>query len=336
MSRITVPERVRVSYGSAIVLELIEGMSIVNPTTVYLLTFYSGRCTANCAFCPQARGSVGKLDHLSRVTWPDFETEDVVERLVKSQVRNQVQRVCVQSLNYKKVYDDVAGLVSLLSGRLEVPISVSTKPLTANQLERLRAFGVDRVSIPLDCATDKIFRLVKGSGVGGPYSWETHWRGLETALEIFGRGKVSTHVIVGLGETDEDLADILQRLVDLDVFPGLFAFTPIPGTCMESRSRPSISRYRRIQILHYILTRKIAHRTDLTFTRDGEVIDFGLSRERLRETIRSGVPFVTSGCPGCNRPFYNERPSGPIYNYPRPLKKEEINRIEEVLLGNVS
>jgi len=25
--------------------------------------------------------------------------------------------------------------------------------------------------------------------------------------------------------------------------------------------------------------------------------------------------FLTSGCPGCNRPFYNERPSL-IYNYP--------------------
>ncbi|HDI74230.1 MAG TPA: hypothetical protein ENF57_04430 [Candidatus Korarchaeota archaeon] len=26
--------------------------------------------------------------------------------------------------------------------------------------------------------------------------------------------------------------------------------------------------------------------------------------------------FLTSGCPSCNRPFYNERPRGPIYNFP--------------------
>lgn len=336
MNPISVPERVRVSYGSAIILGLIEGMSIVDPTTVYLLTFYPGRCTANCAFCPQAKGSTGKLDRLSRVIWPDFKTENVVERLVRSQMDNHIRRVCIQSLNYKRAYDDVAVLASLLSGRLEVPISASIRPLTANQLEGLKAFGVDRISIPLDCATSKIFRQVKGSGVGGPYSWEGHWHSLEEASKIFGPGKVGTHIIVGLGETDEDLADMFQRLTDLDVFPGLFAFTPIRGTCMEKRSRPSISRYRRIQFLHYLLTRKIACRMDMTFTRDGEVIDFGLSRERLMETIRSGFPFVTSGCPGCNRPFYNERPGGPIYNYPRPLKKQEIDQIEELLLGNVS
>jgi len=36
---------------------------------------------------------------------------------------------------------------------------------------------------------------------------------------------------------------------------------------------------------------------------------------------------LTSGCPNCNRPYYNEKPSGPIYNYPRPLKKEEIAKV---------
>ena len=60
--------------------------------------------------------------------------------------------------------------------------------------------------------------------------------------------------------------------------------------------------------------------------------DFGLSVERLRETIRGGVPFVTSGCPSCNRPFYNESPSGPLYNFPCPPKKEEIDQIVEELL----
>jgi len=31
-----------------------------------------------------------------------------------------------------------------------------------------------------------------------------------------------------------------------------------------------------------------------------------------------------TGCDGCNRPYYNERPRGPMYNYPRPLNKKEV------------
>jgi biotin synthase-related radical SAM superfamily protein len=37
-----------------------------------------------------------------------------------------------------------------------------------------------------------------------------------------------------------------------------------------------------------------------------------------------GEAFCTAGCPGCNRPFYNERPAGPMYNYPRPLTPAEV------------
>jgi biotin synthase-related radical SAM superfamily protein len=44
----------------------------------------------------------------------------------------------------------------------------------------------------------------------------------------------------------------------------------------------------------------------------------------LKEILSSGAAFQTSGCKDCNRPYYNERPSGPLYNYPRPLSQEEI------------
>jgi biotin synthase len=40
----------------------------------------------------------------------------------------------------------------------------------------------------------------------------------------------------------------------------------------------------------------------------------------------TGEPFQTSGCPDCNRPFYNEKPGGPLYNYPRPLTISERSR----------
>jgi len=50
-----------------------------------------------------------------------------------------------------------------------------------------------------------------------------------------------------------------------------------------------------------------------------KLIDFGIDVEPL---IQMGEPFMTSGCPGrdgkvaCNRPYGNERPSGPNPNFP--------------------
>ena len=43
--------------------------------------------------------------------------------------------------------------------------------------------------------------------------------------------------------------------------------------------------------------------------------------------------FETSGCPGCNRPYYNERPGGMLYNYPRPLTAAEAAREIEFLFA---
>jgi biotin synthase len=51
----------------------------------------------------------------------------------------------------------------------------------------------------------------------------------------------------------------------------------------------------------------------------------------LEETVNSGKPFQTSGCPDCNRPFYNEKPGGPIYNYSKELNVKELVEIKRSL-----
>jgi biotin synthase len=52
----------------------------------------------------------------------------------------------------------------------------------------------------------------------------------------------------------------------------------------------------------------------------------GIDVVAWRETLAGGEAFRTSGCPGCNRPFYNERPGGTIYNYARPLSAKEAQQ----------
>jgi len=53
--------------------------------------------------------------------------------------------------------------------------------------------------------------------------------------------------------------------------------------------------------------------------------------ETFREGIKAPTVYLTSGCPSCNRPYYNEKPSGPIYNYPLQPNKEEIEKIKKQL-----
>jgi len=327
-AELRLPERIRVSTGSAIVLGLLRGRLDAKPTTVYMLTYRDGKCFANCCFCPQAKMSHSRADMLSRVTWPPFPTEQVLSGIERTAKTGAIKRVCIQALNYPTVFEDVLNLTEEVKSRVKVPLSISCQPLNREKMEKLAEAGVDRISIALDAATEEIFDKIKGRLAGGPYLWEKQRQALKEAVKIFGEGFVSTHLIVGLGETEREMVQTIQWCVDLGVYPGLFAFTPIPGTLLENSPQPSLSHYRRIQIAHYLITQGKTRYEKMIFNGDGCLVDFGVSEEELWQVIRSGKPFVTSGCPGCNRPYYNEKPGGPLYNYPRQPLPEEIAEIE--------
>jgi len=332
MTDICFPERIRVSTGSAMVLGLLRGKLDAKPTTTYLLMCRNEKCSANCGFCPQARKSKGRADMLSRVTWPAFPTRQVVDGIERTARDGLIKRVCVQSLNYPEVFDDVLLLVREIKSRVSVPISVSCKPLSQKKMKKWVDAGVNRISIALDAATEKIFDKVKGRNIGGPYLWERQRKALKEAVNVFGEGSVSTHLIVGLGETEKELCQTIQWCVDSGVDPGLFAFTPIPGTALEDNLPPSLSSYRRAQVAHYLLTHRKTCLEKMEFDKGGRLTNFGISKEQLLELIDTGKPLLTSGCPGCNRPYYNERPGGPLYNYPRQPRPEEITE-EKKMLG---
>jgi len=321
------PRKIRVSLGSAMVLGLLKGKLDAAPTTAYLLTYKDGKCIANCGFCPQARESKSRADMLSRVSWPVFETAKVFNRIKGAVQTKAVRRVCFQALNYPKVVTHLLAFVKSLRLKVNIPISVSCQPLTSQNIRRLAEAGVERMSISLDAATEEIFDKVKGHSAGGPYTWKGQLKLLREAVEILGKGMVTTHLIVGLGETEREMVETIQRCVDMSVLPALFAFTPIPGTALEDNPPPEVLRYRRIQLARHLIFHKIVRYEDMRFDREERIKDFGVGKEVLLQIVRMGKPFLTSGCPNCNRPYYNEKPSGPIYNYPRPLKKEEIAKV---------
>ena len=329
MLRGRLPERIRVSVGSAIVLGLIRGMLDARPTTIYLLTYRPEKCSANCGFCPQAKTSMSRADMLSRVTWPPFSTEQVLSKIEHTVKGDVIKRICLQALNYPTVFDDILNLAKDILSRVEVPLSVSCQPLKKEQMITLAEAGVDRVSIALDAATKELFDEVKGPLADGPYIWEKQRKALEEAVQSFGKGRVTTHLIAGLGETEKEIISMIQWCVDLGVYPSLFAFTPIPGTALGNRPQPALGYYRRVQVARHLIVHGKTRYENMTFNKDGRFINLGVPKEQVWEVIKTGSPFLTSGCPGCNRPYYNERPGGPMYNYPRQPLPEEVLVIEK-------
>ncbi|TFF91091.1 radical SAM protein [Candidatus Thorarchaeota archaeon] len=318
-------EKVRVSVGTAMRLGLVEAPPQPSFTTAFLMTYHPTRCSANCAFCPQARESSASADRLSRISWPEYGLQEVLDSWP---IRNDFERVCIQTLCYDDVVDDVVEIAEQASKVSQAPISTAVPPLSSEDMKRLRDSGIEDIGIALDACTPRIFARTKGEETGSTYRWSTHLGSLRDALQVFGPGHVTTHLIVGLGETEEEASDFIFDMAELGVTVGLFAFTAVDGTNLRQMPSPELDSYRRIQVVRYLVERGQIERKQVQAKPDGK-ITISLDTDQLVQHLGSGNAFRVSGCKGCNRPYYNESPRGPMYNYHRDLSEEEVAQAME-------
>ncbi|MFX1573109.1 MAG: radical SAM protein [Promethearchaeota archaeon] len=326
-------EKIRVSVGSASVLGLISKRKFKDdPTTCYIMTFKEGNCSANCGFCPQARSSKSSKEKLSRITWPVFSFKEFLTKLKYLPPSRKFKRICIQTLNYSDNFNDLTKIVAQIKINSNTPISIAIPPMSIDKLRELKNKGVQRVGIALDGATPEIFDEIKGFKVEGPYTWDNHFQKLNEALEVFGEEAVSTHVIIGLGEIEEDVMKLIEKLNNLKITVALFAFTPIKGTRYENMNQPNLLSFRKLQLGRYVILNMEKHLEDFTFNMKGNIVNINISKGDLKNILNNSDAFLTSGCPGCNRPYYTSKPSGPIYNYPRKLNEIEKEEIYNILV----
>ncbi|MGC8873995.1 MAG: radical SAM protein [Chloroflexia bacterium] len=306
------PPVLRVSAGTEVALGLRRTRVDVLPTTAYLM-LGNRDCAMACGFCAQARGSRARSDALSRVLWPLHSTEEVLQAL--GQAPYPLQRICLQVTVHRGALAEAASVVRALRRETPLPVSVAIRPPDADGVGDLLRAGADAVGLGLDACNEEVFRRVKGPG------WVAMLRLVETSCRRYG-DRVRVHLIMGLGETEQDACRMMQRVYDWGGTVGLFAFTPLARTALGDVPPPDLASYRRIQLARYLIHHRIARAEAFRFDPTGRLTDVGpLALDAL---LADGKAFQTSGCPGCNRPFYNERPGGPLYNFPRPLTRDEI------------
>jgi len=103
-------------------------------------------------------------------------------------------------------------------------------------LETVKELGVDTVGIHVESMDQAVLdRVAPAKGRTGV---EGYFRCWERAVEIFGRGQVTTYVILGMGEDPGLTADLCRRAVDMGVYPFVVPLRPIPGSLLEHEIPP--------------------------------------------------------------------------------------------------
>lgn len=102
---------------------------------------------------------------------------------------------------------------------------------------RVHEAGVDSVGMHLEVVTPALrSRLMPGKA---SIPVERYDEAFAAAVEVFGRGQVSTYILAGLGDSREAILATCARLVDIGVYPFVVPFVPISGTPLEDHPAPS-------------------------------------------------------------------------------------------------
>ena len=299
-------------------------------TGLNLLLTYPDGCVARCGFCGLSGNREIDEDQRTfiRVDWPTYRVDDIIARL--NQNGRELRRVCVGMITHRRAFDDMNTIIRRFHNESDRPISALIAPTLIQPLDRLaeiKEAGADMIGVAVDAATPELFEQHRGRGVQGPHKWDHYWATVEESIRVLGRYQVGVHLIVGLGETEEEMIATIQRAQDIGAHTHLFSFFPERGTLLGNHPQPAYGHYRRIQLARYIINKKYGRHEAMAFNDHGQVIDFGVETEDM---IQYGEPFLTSGCPdscgrvACNRPFGNERPGRPIRNYAFTPEPEDV------------
>ncbi len=322
------PDYVRISVAAAIELGLAPGrINGCSCNCINLLQNYPQGCAANCSYCGLARERPGLAEENSfiRVDWPLYETDLVAEKIAEKEAVATVGRVCIAQVQDHRATRDLIDMAARVhQAAPEVPISalVTATLLDESNLYDIKAAGVDIIGVGLDAVSEDVFLRTRGKLAKGPHRWDQHWEIVRAARQIYGPMKVNCHLIVGLGETDREMFDMIFQLKSEQIAGYLFSFNPEPGTAMQDVPRAPLERWRRIQYIKYLIENFDLSPDALEYSDSGELLKLTPPADAARLAFESGHAFMTNGCPdregvmACNRPYGSYRPGEEFRDYP--------------------
>jgi biotin synthase len=343
------PDYVQMSTAAAITLGITSGKMYRCACTrcLNLLLTYPEGCRANCAYCGLARHREAERDYADRnfirVDWPAVPLERVIEIVAADGAATPFHRMCISMITHPRSDADTVEVMARWTAAIPpdvVPVSILSNPTTMERddVGRLHGLGADIFTVALDAATPEIFERTRGKGVQSPHSWAKYWEILEHARDIFGPRKFGAHIIVGMGESEFDVLQLVQQLVDMGGHSHMFCFFPEKGSLMDHLPATPRSQWRRVQLARYLIDYYGVRVEQMAFDEAGRVVGYGLPKAEQDAVIEAGIAFRTSGCPGkfrddvsaCDRP-YGDSPPSDIASYPFQPAGKDIRKIRRQL-----
>jgi radical SAM protein (TIGR04043 family) len=125
-----------------------------------------------------------------------------------------------------------------IKGAVDLPIQGQCEPPDDDAwFGKLAEAGIDSLGMHLEAVSESVRqRIMPGKA---NVSVGRYLQAFDAAVRVFGRGQVSTYILAGLGDSEEQIVAMSERLVALGVYPFVVPFVPIGGTPLENHPAPA-------------------------------------------------------------------------------------------------
>jgi biotin synthase-related radical SAM superfamily protein len=173
-----------------------------------------GDCRYACAFCTTHLMDPRRRNLRDPERW--------VELVLEAHAKRPFEGLAITSVALSDHEELMSTYEAIIRGVLDrLPhLTVGVEPYVEGpeDITRLRAAGAREIKINVQSPVAAILtRICPG------WELERQYGLLAEAVRIFGRGKVTTNIIIGLGESDRDVEDALDRLTAMGVVPSVRA-----------------------------------------------------------------------------------------------------------------
>ncbi len=132
----------------------------------------------------------------------------------------------------------LADCARAIKARVNLPIQAQCEPPDDFiWFRRMRAAGIDSLGMHLEAVDPEVRAKIMPGKAEVPV--EYYFQAFAAAVEVFGRGQVSTYLLAGLGDSLTTLLTACQKLIGLGVYPFVVPFVPIGDTPLADHQPPN-------------------------------------------------------------------------------------------------
>ena len=172
----------------------------------------SEKCIYDCQFCPVPKMQGGIKD-----------SAKVLQMVEEANATGELKAISLTSgvaVSPEKEVKRAADIIKQLAREYDLPIGVSVYP-TKDSSEELYSAGACEVKYNVETMDPELFRRFCPD-----LSLPAVLDALDSAVNIFGRNRVSSNFIIGLGESDEAVRKGVERLTGRCIIPILRPISP--------------------------------------------------------------------------------------------------------------